>query len=281
MKYLDANSGTVAVGLAFGPIVPEFIAENPGSLDYVEIPFEQLIHSPEVGSIQDSIPVILHCASMSVAGFVPPDEATLKLVDREAKRTKTPWIGEHLAFITADPLKTGSDSTPTALTYTVCPQLSEETVEQVAYNLSRLRPQFDVPVILENSPQYFDVPGSTMPMTDFIRAVTERCDVGLLLDLTHFLISMLNTGHDATKEIDRLPLDHLVEIHISGLNVQSGIAWDDHATPATEPVFDLLQRVLRRARPGAVTLEYNWSPSFPLSTLKKHVELVHELVGNA
>ncbi len=279
MKYLDASSGMTAVGLALGPIVPEFIAENPDLVDYVEIPFEQLIHSPEVGAIQDSIPVILHCASMSVAGFVPPDAATLKSVDREAKRTKTPWIGEHLAFITAAALQNGSS--PTALTYTVCPQLSEETVEQVACNLARLQPQFDVPVILENSPQYFDVPGSTMPMTDFISAVVERCDAGLLLDLTHFLISMLNTGPDAAKEIDRLPLDHLVEIHLSGLSVQSGIAWDDHAMPASEPVFDLLQRVLRRARPRAVTLEYNWSPSFPLSTLKKHVERVHEMVSNA
>jgi uncharacterized protein len=279
MKYLDASSGKIAVGLAFGPIVPEFISQNPGLLDYVEVPFEQLLHTPEVGSIQDSLPVILHCASMSVAGFVPPDEATLKLVDREAKRTKTPWIGEHLAFITADPLDT--TASPTALTYTVCPQLSEETVEQVACNLSRLRPQFDVPVILENSPQYFDVPGSTMRMTEFISKVVERCDVGLLLDLTHFLISMINTGEDAAKEIDRLPLERLVEIHISGLNVQSGIAWDDHATPATEPVFDLLQRVLRRARPRAVTLEYNWSPSFPRSILKKHVERVREMAGNS
>lgn len=279
MKYLDASSGTIAVGLALGPIVPEFIKESPGLLDYIEIPFEQLLHSPEVGSIQASIPVILHCASMSVAGFVPPDEGTLKLVDREAKRTKTPWIGEHLAFITADPLET--DSAPTALTYTVCPQLSEETVEQVAVNLARLRPHFDAPIILENSPQYFDVPGSTMPMTDFVSAVVKHCDVGLLLDLTHFLISMLNTGRNAVKEIDRLPLEQVVEIHISGLNVQSGIAWDDHATPATEPVFDLLQRVLRRARPRAVTLEYNWSPSFPRSTLKKHVERVREMVGKS
>jgi len=279
MKYLDASSDKIAVGLAFGPIVPEFIAESPGLLDYVEVPFEQLLHTPEVGSIQDSLPIILHCASMSVAGFVPPDEATLKLVDREAKRTKTPWIGEHLAFITADPLDT--TASPTALTYTVCPQLSEETVEQVACNLSRLRPQFEVPVILENSPQYFDVPGSTMRMTEFIGTVVERCDVGLLLDLTHFLISMINTEQDEAKEIDRLPLERLVEIHISGLNVQSGIAWDDHATPATEAVFDLLQRVLRRARPRAVTLEYNWSPSFPRSTLKKHVERVREMVGNS
>jgi len=281
MEYLDPSSDMIAVGLAYGPLVPEFVAESPGLIDYVEVPFEQLLHSPEVGSIQESLPVILHCASLSVAGFVPPEDATLKLIDREARRTKTPWIGEHLAFITANPLDPESRSAPpTALTYTVCPQLSEETVEQVASNLSRFRPLFNVPVILENSPQYFDVPGSTMRMTEFIGAVIERCNVGLLLDLTHFLISMLNTEQDAAREIDRLPLEHVVEVHISGLNVQSGIAWDDHATPATEPVFDLLQRILKRVRPRAVTLEYNWSPSFPRSTLKKHIERVNQMVRN-
>lgn len=283
MKYLDISSGTTAVGLAFGPLVPEFSAQNPGLLDYVEVPFEQLLHSPEVGSIQDSIPVILHCASMSVAGFVPAAETTVRLIDQEVRRTKTPWIGEHLAFISADPLGKFSEPalSPTALSYTVCPQLSEETVDQVAYNLSKLQPQFDVPVILENSPQYFDVPGSTMAMTEFIGRVVERCDVDLLLDVTHFLISMLNTGRDAMKEIERLPLERVVEIHISGLNVQSGITWDDHATPATEPVFDLVQHVLQRAQPRAVTLEYNWSPNFPHSTLKKHIERVHEMVGRS
>jgi len=282
MKYVTANSGTTAVGLAFGPIVPEFAAANPQLLDYVEIPFEQLRHSPEVGAIQETIPVILHCASMSVAGFVLPEAGTLKAIEREADRTKTPWIGEHLAFISADALDADGENTasPTALTYTVCTQLSEETVERVAYNLSKLQPVFGVPVILENSPQYFHVPGSTMPMTDFIGAVAARCEVGLLLDLTHFLISMLNTGQDAAKEIDRLPLEQVVEIHISGLNHQSGVAWDDHAVPASEAVFGLLKRVLTRARPSAVTLEYNWSPSFPQSTLKKHLVRVHEMVGH-
>ncbi len=281
MKYLDTNIGTTAVGLALGPIVPEFIDENPGLIDYVEIPFEQLRHAPAVGSIQESIPVILHCASMSVAGFVPPCDDTLESIDREAQRTRTPWIGEHLAFITADGLSTGADTTasPTSLTYTVCPQMSEETVERVAKNLTMLQPRFAAPLILENSPQYFDVPGSTMSMVAFIDAVLSRCDVGLLLDLTHFLITTLNTGADAFKEICRLPLERVVEIHISGLNVQSGVVWDDHATPAPEPVFRLLARVLERARPKAVTVEYNWSPSFPQATLKKHLERVHELLA--
>ena len=119
-----------------------------------------------------------------------------------------------------------------------------------------------------------------MSMVDFVGAVVECCQVGLLLDLTHFLISMLNTKKDAMSEIDRLPLEKVVEVHLSGLNVQSGIAWDDHATPAPPAVFDLLERVLARVSPTAVTLEYNWSPQFPESTLVKHIDRVHEIVRN-
>jgi uncharacterized protein (UPF0276 family) len=277
MKYVTADSGTVAVGLALGPIVPEFVRANPGLIDYVEIPFEQLRHTPEAGAIQEKVPVILHCASMSVAGFVPPDQQTLKAIEREAERTGTPWIGEHLAFITADPIE-DDDADPTSLTYTVCPQMSDETVERVASNLASLQQHFDVPLILENSPQYFDIPGSSLSMVDFVSAVVERCKVGLLLDLTHFLISMLNTKNDPVSEIDRLPLEQVVEVHVSGLNVQSGIAWDDHASPAPPVVFDLLERVMKRVRPKAVTLEYNWSPQFPETMLVRHIDRVHEIV---
>jgi hypothetical protein len=135
-----------------------------------------------------------------------------------------------------------------------------------------------MPLILENSPQYFDIPGSSLSMVDFVSAVVESCKVGLLLDLTHFLITMLNTKKDPLREIDRLPLEQVVEVHVSGLSVQSGIAWDDHASPAPPVVFDLLERVRERVRPKAVTLEYNWSPQFPESMLVKHIDRVHEIV---
>lgn len=115
-------------------------------------------------------------------------------------------------------------------------------------------------------------------MVDFVTAVIERSGAGLLLDLTHFLISMLNTRKDATHEIERLPLEQVVEVHISGLSVQSGIAWDDHASPAPPEVFDLLKRVLARVRPSAVTLEYNWSPHFPESVVFRHIDQIHQIV---
>lgn len=280
MKTVESSAGTVQLGLAHGPGILEFMESNPGLVDYVEMPFEQLRHAPELGAIQEIVPVILHCASMSVAGFVPPSEATIQAIDLEAERTKTPWIGEHLAFVSADGIneEPDRDTTPTNLTYTLCPQLSEETVARVAENLASLRPRFSVPLILENSPQYFSVPGSTMNMVDFINEVISRCDVDLLLDLSHFMITSANTGVDAAKEIDRMPLERTVEIHVSGLSLQDGVVWDDHASPAPPEMFDLLRRVMERAKPRALTMEYNWS-ALPEPILLSHIARTREILA--
>jgi len=282
MEFFDSRPAVTQLGLAYGPGIPGFLDSNPAAVDYVELPFEQLRHSPELASIQDAVPLILHCASMSVAGFVPPSETTVQAIGRAAARTRSPWIGEHLAFVSADGINEAAerDSAPTNLTYTICPQLSEETVERVAANLASLRSCFEVPIILENSPQYFAIPGSTMNMVDFIGEVASRCEVGLLLDLSHFLITSLNTGVDAVKELERMPLERVVEVHVSGLSAQSDIVWDDHASPAPPEIFVLLERVLERVRPRALTLEYNWS-AFPQPLLLSHIADTRKALAGA
>jgi len=281
VKFLSTEPGVTKLGLAYGVGVPRFIASNPGLIDYVEVPFEQLRHTPELAAIQETLPVVLHCASLSIAGFVPAADAVIEAICREAERTRTPWIGEHLAFTSADGLTEGPPAPPTELTYTMCPQLSEETVERVAENLAALGPRMPVPLILENSPQYFAIPGSTMSMVELIRRVAERSEVGLLLDLSHFLITSINTGVDAREALELMPLERVVEIHLSGMSRQSGVMWDDHAEPAPAMVFELLEQALRRARPRALTLEYNWSPTFPHAIMQAQIERARRLLGPA
>src|SRR5262245_26875575 len=64
MRTLDMSTASPRVGLAYGPGVMDFIGSMPGLVDYLEVPFEQLRHSPDVASIQETMPVVLHCASM-------------------------------------------------------------------------------------------------------------------------------------------------------------------------------------------------------------------------
>lgn len=264
--------------MAYGPAIPEFLASHDDLVDYLELPFEQLRHSPVLAALQETHPLILHCASLSIAGFVSPSEETVATLADEARRTRTPWIGEHLAFMSADALADGS---ATALTYTVCPQLSDETVDRVIENLATVCKRMPVPLILENSPQYLAIPGSTMTMADFVNAVFARSDVGMLLDLTHLWITATNTGVNPSAELERMPLERVVEIHVSGMSQRSETVWDDHAEPAPLAVFDLLKQALGRVRPSAVTLEYNWSPTFPRPILCRHLDRVRELLAGA
>src|ERR1700685_922943 len=282
MKTFDFSHGATSLGLAHGPGILDFMDRNPGYVDYIEMPFEQLRHNPGLASVQEVAPVVLHCASMSVAGFIPPPQETTDAISQESARTQTPWIGEHLAFVSADGIseEADRDTAPTNLTYTIAPQLSEEAVERVTINLSSLRPKFSAPIILENSPQYFPIPGSTMGMADFVAMVSSQCDVDLLLDLSHFMITSINTKVDASKEIEKLPLERVVEIHLSGMNLQDGIVWDDHAVPAPPEMFDLLAQVAKRARPRALTMEYNWE-SLPHPVIVSHLERARNILARS
>jgi uncharacterized protein (UPF0276 family) len=95
-----------------------------------------------------------------------------------------------------------------------------------------------------------------------------RCLAGrrthLLLDLHNVHTMAVNLGFDAAAYLDRLPLDRVIELHLSG-GAESNPGWlpsgrtlhlDSHDGAVPEAVWSLLDRVVRRC-PGlrAVVLE--------------------------
>ncbi len=256
-----STTETPRIGLAYAAYVPELVRRRPGLVDHVEIPFERLRHDPATARVIGLVPTVLHCASLSVAGVVPATDAVIDQVRAWAVRTATPWVGEHLAFVRAPGLEPDDD--PVDIGYTVAPPLHAAAVERVAAACARYQAALGVPLLLENPPQYFATPGSTMDQPTFLTALCARSDVGLLLDLSHFFITMRNTGVDPFRAIEAMPLERAREIHLSGVREEESTAWDEHGTVAPPEVFELLAIALRRARPEAITLEYNWSAEFP------------------
>jgi uncharacterized protein (UPF0276 family) len=118
-----------------------------------------------------------------------------------------------------------------------------------------------------------------MSMVDFMIEVVNECRIGLLLDLSHFLITAINMEFNPVKEIRRLPLDKVVEVHLSGYSVQAGRAWDDHSNPVPELEFQLFKEVIRHVKPQAVTFEYNWGWDFPQDLVLSHLTRVHEMLS--
>ncbi len=271
--------------MAFSRSVPHFMRRHPGSLDYVEVPFELLRHDPTVGKRLEDTPSILHCASLSIAGTVEPPESVIDSIEGWIKKTQTPWLGEHLSFITAErwqtdrPADAYAPGEPWNIGYTVSPPMNAATVESVVRSLDRATAHFSVPLILENPPVYFSMPGSTMSQAEFISEVCARSDVNLLLDLAHFHITARNLCLDPLSELDRFPLDRVVEVHISGVADEAGTCWDSHASRAPESELELLSLVVDRAPVRAVTLEYNWSPHLPETVLLEEIARTRDVVN--
>jgi hypothetical protein len=262
-----------SVGIAYNKYVPGLLADYPGIVDYIEVPYELLEHDASVAANLGRIPIVLHCATLSIGGSVACPQATIDRIVHWIAQSKTPWLGEHLAFITAEREEIGgyadeyAPGEPYNIGYTVSPAMNDTTLGRVVRNLETYARNFAVPLILENSPLYFSLAESTMSQVEFFTKICERTTVGLLLDLAHFLISARTVGFDALEELKQLPLERVVEVHISGVDLQEGAHWDNHAARAPEEVFGLLDYVVAEAPVRAVTLEYNWSSAFPRSVL--------------
>ena len=272
------------LGLAYSRRTPAFIAKHADLVDYVEVPYELLRHNPAVLDIGAQKPIVLHCASLSVAGTARPPRSVLDGVLDWVERTNTPWLGEHLSFITAERDKgdTMSDAyapdEPWNIGYTVSPQLSPAALDRVIAAVEEIKARLPVPLILENPPIYFTMPGSTMSQVEFINELCARSSVGLLLDLAHFYITARTLERDPIADLDRYPLDRVIEAHISGVDEQQGGVWDNHAARAPQAELDLLSLVLDRAPVLAVTMEYNWSAQFSDEALLGEFSRVTDLL---
>lgn len=124
--------------------------------------------------------------------------------------------------------------------------------------LRRWAAQSPVPLLAENMPPWKRDRPAYVVDPAFITCVVESADCGLLLDLAHARVSAHMRGQPVREYIAQLPLDRLVEIHVSGPRPSpaDGRLLDAHE-PLQEEDYALLAWVLERAQPQAVTLEYD------------------------
>ena len=119
------------------------------------------------------------------------------------------------------------------------------------------------PVLIENMPRWSLHRPAYVVDPAFIRSVIEATGCGLLLDLAHARVAAHYQNEPVHDYLSRLPLDRLVEIHVSGPRPAppNSPYKDDRLIDAHESMqeadYGLLAWVLQRTRPQAVTLEYS------------------------
>lgn len=191
-------------------------------------------------------PLISHGVSLSIGSLDPVSEDYLAELDELFQWTRPAWFSDHLCFSSFEG-NYFNDLMPLPRT--------RETVRHVANRIRLIRDRLQRPMLIENISQYMNAPTDEMPDVDFLSAILEQADCGLLLDVNNVYVNSQNHGFDPVAFLGQLPLERVVQIHVAGHHRFPEGLVDTHGAPVIEPVWDLLRWTLERCRPCGVMLE--------------------------
>jgi uncharacterized protein (UPF0276 family) len=131
----------------------------------------------------------------------------------------------------------------------------ERATRRFVRQVKRLARAIHVPVLLENTEplpfEGYDFEARTERITE----VLHRADCRFVLDIGHSRVSAAAMGMEVHDYLNCLPLDRVVQVHVSGPRIRNGRLADVHES-LQEIDYSLLDFVLGNAHPQVVTLEY-------------------------
>jgi uncharacterized protein (UPF0276 family) len=164
-------------------------------------------------------------------------------------QTEAPWLSVHLGFSAA------TVAFDNGMQAKSSPLEREPLLSSIAGNATQLAGAIEVPLLLENLDYNTTGAYEHICEPDFIRETVERSESYLLLDLAHAQVSAARLGYSAEEYLDRLPLDRVRQLHVSGPRQFDGVMTDVHESLGERDVKILLE-ILERTEPWALTLEY-------------------------
>ncbi len=224
-----------------------------------------------LGEVRASSPLVLHGVSLNLGSTDPLDEAYLRELKALAARFEPAWISDHLCWTGVG----GSnlhDLLP--LPYT------EESVRFVAARIARVQDRLGRRIAIENVSSYAAFHADAMPESEFLTAVCEAADCGILLDVNNVFVSAHNHGFDAEAYLDSVPAERVFQIHLAGHSENGALLIDTHDHAVRDEVLALYARVVRRLGPVSTLIE--WDDRIPgFDQLVREVERARAVAAAA
>jgi uncharacterized protein (UPF0276 family) len=245
------GDGYLGVGLGLRDELAPALLAHRDRVDFVEIIGEHFFEATREGRrrlsvIADRFPVVVHTIGLSLGSEAPPPARYVDALARLVADTSAAWFGDHLCYTRAGGVDVGHLA-PLPRT--------EEAIGALARNVAVVRERVAGTMLVENVAYLVDPPGSEMDDAEFTARALEATGCDLLLDLTNLHANATNHGFDPYAWLDRVPLDRVVQVHVTGGHWRHGRLVDSHSTATPDDVWRLLEHVAARTRVRAVLLE--------------------------
>ena len=249
----------LGIGLGLRTVHYGHILEHWPAVDWFEIISENYMQTSGrpldfLDEIAERYPIVMHGVSLSIGTTDPLDCEYLAELKALARRTRAAWVSDHLCW-TGVAGKNTHDLLP--IPYT------EEALRHTARRVRQVQDYLEMPILLENPSSYVEFAASTMSEWDFLAALAEDADCGLLLDVNNVYVSAFNHGFAADQYLSRIPFDRVAQMHVAGHTRHETHIVDTHIGPVIDPVWALAEDAYRRSGGTSILLEWDAEiPSF-------------------
>jgi uncharacterized protein len=193
-------------------------------------------------------PVVLHGVSLSLGDADPPRASYLDALAALAERVQPAWVSDHLCW--------GSFGGHYAHDLLPLPY-TEEALAVVVDHVGRVQERLGRRILVENVSSYVAFRHSTMPEWEFLAAVAERADCGILLDVNNVWVSARNHGFSPAAYLDALPVARVGQFHLAGHQDHGTHLLDTHDHPVPDAVWDLYRHAVARFGPVSSLVEWD------------------------
>lgn len=245
-------------GLGFRrALLPELKETGAAGIDFFELAPENWVHAGgtlarDLRLFTERHPFVAHGLSLSLGGPAPLDEELLRDIRAFLDRHRIRAYTEHLSYCSDD-----------GHLYDLMPiPFTDEAVTWVAARIRRAQEILERPIAVENV-SYYAAPGARMSEIEFLRAVLDEADCGLLLDVNNIFVNSINHRYDAREFLRALPAARVCYFHVAGHYVEApDLRVDTHGARVSTDVWDLLDEAYRLFGPVPTLLErdFNFPP---------------------
>jgi len=244
-------------GIGLRPAHYRSVVEDRPAIDWFEVISENFMvpgGNPRrvLRDVRERYPVVMHGVSMSLGSTDPIDETYLDALAVLAAETEPAWISDHVCWSSIGG-HTGHDLWP--LPYT------EEALAHLSSRILHVQDCLKRRLLIENVSSYLTYTHSTMSEWEFLSALAERADCGLLLDVNNIFVSAHNHGFDPRSFLAGIPIDRVGQIHLAGHSDHGAHLLDTHDRPVCDGVWSLYESAV--ARFGAVSTLIEWDDNLP------------------
>lgn len=246
------------LGIGIGLRIPHYedIFRDEPDIDWFEIISENFMVDggkpiENLERILERYPVVQHGVSLAIGSPDPLDFDYLKKLKALTRKTKTPWLSDHLCW----------GRLPGAHYHDLLPlPQTREVIDYVAERARIVQDYLEIPFALENLSSYVAYNEDEMPEWEFYSAVVEKADIAMMLDVNNIYVSSRNHGFDPKDYYTNIPFERVIQIHLAGHSDKGDYVLDTHDHPVRDEVWQIYAEVYPMT--GGVSTLLEWDDNF-------------------